>query len=407
MKKTLKTILAFALSLSVLTMAAGCKRDMLLPTTVADPSVQDTRSSVAETADSVSDTSSSEESETLESTKKAGPTVTRYTASYELAIPTGTREMSDEPELPEEIVYWAPTRVLDSEYTLEKALEKYAFVADHTTLIYNSCDELSMSHRFRCVDYGSRLFSNENSAKCLDPDGKIHEGKITHLQLNVLKNGPLYTSFEEMAHDPMCYYGTQPFEFAAEEIQLTDDHVIQHITDTISSREFLYYGKVMNGNLLAVTFENYNSDDPLTEKDIGDFIHYAEVLLDHLEEDNGSEPFIYDKIVNTPFLGGMQIGGFNYLSSVDRTSLRLITRPDSDYYSITLIRDPENPEEYGSWEDMGDMRSCKEDYGSQKLYFTVDGVSYLCSFQSKTGKYADFASSSDLLDFIRENCYVR
>ena len=165
----------------------------------------------------------------------------------------------------------------------------------------------------------------------------------------------------------------------------------------------------LNGQIMGSPDEEIKKRVPLIEEfaDIGDFIHYAEVLLDHLEEDNGSEPFIYDKIVNTPFLGGMHIGGFNYLSSVDRTSLRLITRPDSDYYSITLIRDPENPEEYGSWEDMGDMRSCKEDYGSQKLYFTVDGVSYLCSFQSKTGKYADFASSSDLLDFIRENCYVR
>ncbi|HAU50180.1 MAG TPA: hypothetical protein DCW43_00210, partial [Clostridiales bacterium] len=138
-----------------------------------------------------------------------------------------------------------------------------------------------------------------------------------------------------------------------------------------------------------------------------DFIHYAEVLLDHLEEDNGSEPYIYDKIVNTPILGGMHIAGFNYLSSVDRTSLRLITRPDSDFFSITLIRDPKNPEEYGSWEDIGDMKSQKGDFGSQKLYFTVDGVSYLCSFQNRTGEFADFTSSSDLLDFIRENCYVR
>ncbi|MBP5416719.1 MAG: hypothetical protein J6Y58_04250 [Clostridiales bacterium] len=398
MKKNMKTILAFALSLSILTMAAGCKRDMLSPTTVA------------ETADSVSDTSSSEKSEdteTSETTKKAGPAVTRYTASYELAIPTGTRVMSDEPDLPEEIVYWDPTRILDQKYTLEEAMEKYAFVADHTTLIYNRCDELSMSHRFRCVDYGSRLFSNENSATCLDPNGNIHEGKIKYLQLNAIEHGSVYTSFEEMAHDPMCYYGTQPFEFAAEEIQLTDDHVIQHITDTLSSREYLYYGKLMGGNLLVVTFENYDSNDPLTEKDIGDFIHYAEVLLDHLEEDNGSEPYIYDKIVDTPFLGGMHITGFNHLGSVNSTSLSLITRPNSDYYSITLIRDPENPEEYGSWEDMGGMRSCKEDYGSQKLYFTVDGVSYLCSFQNRTGTHTDFDSSAELLDFIRENCYVR
>lgn len=344
-------MLTTALSFSLLISFSGCSKS-----TVPDGSKQ-TETGNAGTATYIEDGDSS-----------------RYTGGYELAIPTGTREMSDDPDLPEEIIYWDPERDLKDEYTLEEATERYAFVADHTTLIYNSCDDLSMSHRFRCVDYGSRLFSNENSAQCLDPDGSIHAGNITHLQLNVLENTSVYTPFEEMVHDPMCYYRLPPSEFKVEEIEQSDDHVIQHITEQDTSREFLYYGKTMGNKLLLVTFENYNTDNTLTENDIQDFIHYAEVLFEHLEEDNGNEPYIYDKIVNTPLLGGMHISGFNHLTSISRNSIGLETRDRTKLESVSLTPG-------------------------------ADGT-YFCSIYDSNGKRTDFDSVDDILSVLRENCYL-
>ena len=153
----MNTILAAALSFSLLILISGCSKS-------TDPEgSKQTETRNAGIAEYVEDGDSS--GDTLASIPPTDSDDTRsskYTGGYELAIPTGTRVMSDDPELPEEIVYWDPERYLAPEYTLEEATERYAFVADHTTLIYNSCDELSMSHEFRCVDYGSRLFSNRN-----------------------------------------------------------------------------------------------------------------------------------------------------------------------------------------------------------------------------------------------------
>ena len=246
-------------------------------------------------------------------------------------------------------------------YTLEEATGKYAFVADRTTLIYNSCDELSMSHSFNCVDYGSRLFSNSNTAQCLDPDGNVHAGNITHLQLNVEENVSANTPFEEMAHDPMCYYRLPPQEFVIEEIEQADDHVIQHITETGTSREFLYYGKVMGNDLLLVTFENYNSDNTLTDTDIKDFVHYAEVLLGHLEPDDGSEPYLYDKLVNVPFIGGRYVTGFDHFISINGKTLGLETKKDTLIDYFTLVTDPEDSylekrDGMTDWEDENDIK---------------------------------------------------
>lgn len=409
MKKIMNTMLTTALSFSLLISLSGCGKS------TGPEGSQQTETGNAGIAEYVEDGDSS--GDTLASIPPTDSDDTRsskYTGGYELAIPTGTREMSDDPELPEEIVYWDPERYLEPEYTLEEATEKYAFVADHTTLIYNSCDELSMSHSFRCVDYGSRLFSNRNSAQCLDPDGNVHAGNITHLQLNVLENTSVYTPFEEMVHDPMCYYRLPPSEFKTEEIESADDHVIQHITEPDTSREFLYYGKVMDKSLILVTFENYNTDTPLTENDIQDFIHYAEVLFEHLEPDNGSEPYIYDKIVNVPILGGMHVTGFNHLTSISRNSIGLDTREDSSlqYISLTLGADETDLEETNdgyAWTDIGELKS-KDGYGGNKsLYFHVGNETYICRFYSPDDQSTvfDFVDSVDtLLSVIRENCYL-
>ena len=395
MKKYIRSVLFLALCLSVVFTLTSCQKSEEPEESVVTPTCDGGTIVYTVTSDPTGNTTRS----------------SLYTGRYELAVPTGTREMSDDPELPEEIVYWDPNRDLSPEYTLEEATEKYAFVADHTTLIYNSCDEISMTHTFRCVDYGSRLFSNSNSAQCLDPDGNIHEGRIKSLQLNVLENGSVYTPFEEMAHDPMCYFRIPPYEFEPEEIELTNDHVIQHITETENSREFLYYGKVMGKNLLAVTFENYNIEDPLTETDIRDFIHYAEVLLDHLEADNGSEAYIYDKIVNTPILAGMHVTGFNHLTSISRNRIGLESRNNTILQNISLTPGAdkaclEDDADGNKWTDMGDLKS-KDGYaGNQYLFFEVGNETYLCSIYNPNGKSTVFTSVLNFLDVFCENCYV-
>ena len=179
--------------------------------------------------------------------------IEKYTGPYELATPTGTRVTSDEPDFPEEIVYWDPQRNLKPEYSPKEAAEKYAFIVNYTTLIYTSCEELQMRHSFRCVDYGSHLFVNSNGLICLDQSGEI-------LFCNIW------------------------------------------VTQTAH----------------------------LEDADIPVFTHYAETLFDHLSPDDGTEPYIYDKIVNTPLPNGVRLSGFNELNEIITTSTGLKIRRDQD-----------------------------------------------------------------------------
>lgn len=407
-------MIATLLSLSILTSMTGCAKSREIEGSSSDLTVPgqsgDSSSDPTDTSDSEDYSSDPTVTSDIEETKQQ----TFNTNSYELAIPTGTRVMSDAPDLPEEIVYWDPGRDLASEYTLEEATGKYAFVADRTTLIYNSCDELSMSHSFNCVDYGSRLFSNSNTAQCLDPDGNVHAGNITHLQLNVEENVSANTPFEEMAHDPMCYYRLPPQEFVIEEIEQADDHVIQHITETGTSREFLYYGKVMGNDLLLVTFENYNSDNTLTDTDIKDFVHYAEVLLGHLEPDDGSEPYLYDKLVNVPFIGGRYVTGFDHFISINGKTLGLETKKDTLIDYFTLVTDPEDSylekrDGMTDWEDENDikMRESTQYSYYQEFVFTIGGTRYFCRAQNRDEKKIDVNSLDDLLKILDDCCYIK
>ena len=389
MKKNMITKLAIALALILVITASGCRKN-------------DTGSSSHKT-----DRSSSEQ--------KESDSISLYTGSYNLAVPTGTREPSDEPDMPEEIVYWDPQRDLKAEYTLKEATEKYAFIVDYTTLIYTACDELQTQHKFICVDYGSHLFSNHNSVTCLDSEGKVLKGNVSYLDLATMDGTSADQVISELPYKfvgPMrsWSYSEETSSLDIRIIEHTEDHVLVHIRDSKDepSHEALYYAKPVGGTWILVIRNVWNTQTAyLEDKDIPVFTHYAEILLNHLGPDDGKEPYIYDKIVNTPFLGGMRLSGFNYLSSAGTSSISLRTRRDDDLYNITIIQDPKNTEEFSDWEDMGGMKSQREFNGSQKLYFTVDGVSYLCSFQNKKDEYTDFDSSEEFLDFVRDHCYIR
>ncbi len=387
MKKNMITKLAVALSLILVITASGCRKND------------------AGSSDRKKGRSSSDQEESL--------SVSVYTGPYELAVPTGTRVTSDEPDMPEEIVYWDPQRDLKAEYTLKEATEKYAFIVDYTTLIYTACDELQTQHEFICVDYGSHLFSNHNTILCLNSDGKVLEGNVSYLELDTMDGTSADQVISELPYKfagPMGGYSEENSTLDIRVIENTEDHVLVHIRDSKDepSHEALYYAKPVGGTWILVIRNVWNTQTAyLEDKDIPVFTHYAEILLNHLGPDDGKEPYIYDKIVNTPFLGGMRLAGFNYLSRAGTSSISLRTYRDDDLYDITITQDPKNPEEFSDWEDMGDMKSQKSDFGSQSLYFTKDGVSYLCHFQNKSGEYTDFDSSEEFLDFVRDHCYIR
>ena len=265
----------------------------------------------------------------------------KYTGPYELATPTGTRVASDEPDFPEEIVYWDPQRNLKPEYSPKEAAEKYAFIVNHTTLIYTSCEDLQMRHSFRCVDYGSHLFVNSNGLICLDQSGEILKGNATFLDLDTIDCTSSDQVISELPYKfvgPMGYYSEENSDFDINVIESTEDHVLVHIRNSKEepSHEALYYGRPV-GKTWVLVFCNIwvTQTAHLEDADIPVFTHYAEILFDHLSPDDGTEPYIYDKIVNTPLPEGVKLSGFNELFEIVTSSISLKIRRDHQ-------RDPES-----------------------------------------------------------------
>ena len=392
MKKQIRSFMASVLAISFLIGMSGCGKSM------------------TETATQTATAQSQTE-------KQKEPAQTFNTDSYDVVVPTGTRVSSEEPEVPESIVYWSPTRALKDRYTLEEALEKYAFVIGHSTLIYTRCDELRMSHEFYCVDYGDKLFWNENSAYFLGSDGKVTDSFVKYANLKesdcnsfsefIEKLGWIYVG--NMGH----YSPEDPDAPKIMVIEQTDDHVFATVKVLPHYDEALYYAKLIDGRLFYTVFKVQSSDRELTVKDREGFVRYSKILFEHLSKDDRSEPYIYDKIVNTPILGGKRITGFNNISGISGKYIRLSTKDDAPIYNIQIVSDADDSYLVKGKNDTDWIESdgvkMREDPSSRSkdFVFTIDGTRYFCSFQIKDEKEVKVDSLAGLMKLIGDYSYVK
>ncbi len=416
MKMKTRILMAALLSLATLFPMTGCKKtekteesswDLTIPSHSEEESEDPANHSCTE--DSTEDSSGI--------TQSTPHTLNRH--SYDLVVPTGTRVMSDEPDLPENIVYWDPSRDLKDAYTLEEATQKYAFIVDHSTLIYTACNELRMSHEFYCADYGSSLFQNSNTVYFLGADGKAIDGTVTDAYLKK----PDYTSLTRFADDlgqiyvgNMGYYDPEdPNAPQVTIVELEDDHVFATVAEIYGgnkSNESLYYARTLDGKLFYTVFRNYSGKDDVTNQDRQNFVHYSEILFDHLSPDDFDEPYIYDKLVNTPILGGKHITSFDHLRSAGGKSIRLETTKDSVIETCTIVPDPDDSYLAKStndtdWVDVNGMQMRENTAsGLQEFVFTIDGTRYYIYMRGRNDNKIDVDSLDALLDLIGECCYI-
>ncbi|MBR5976055.1 MAG: hypothetical protein IK020_12880 [Clostridiales bacterium] len=341
------------------------------------------------------------------------------TDSYDLVVPTGTLVESDEPDLPEDIVYWDPTRALKDEYTMDEALQRYAIVVGHSTLIYNECDELQMRHDFNCADYGKKLFLNNNEAYFITEDGESIDGLVTYADLR----DPCFSSLPEFTENlgwlyvgNMGYYS--PEDPDAPEITIVeqdDDHVFATVKKTPPySDEGLFYATVISGNVFYTEYKNNYSDEELTDQDRQAFARYSALLFEHLIPDDGTEPYLYDKLVNTPILGGKKITGFDHITYISGRSIGIETRKDTPIQYCTIVigaedRYLERSTGSSDWiESNGmQMREYTEYPYHQQFVFTMDGIRYFINAQNRDSKKFEVDSLDDLLKLIEECCYMK
>ena len=394
MKKQVRSLMASVLALSVLIGMTGCGKS---------------------TVDTASQTEPAQSVTVTEKQKETAQTFN--TDSYDVVVPTGTRVSSENPNVPENIVYWSPTRAPKDRYTIEEALEKYAFVVGHSTLIYTRCDELRLDHEFYCVDYGYELFWNENSAYFLGSDGKwldsfvnsadLEESDCNSLSEFTEKLGWIYVG--NMGH----YSPEDPDAPKITVVEQTEDHVYATVKILPHDNEALYYAKLIGGKVFYTVFKVQSSDRELTDKEREGFVRYSKILFEHLSEDDHAEPYIYDKLVNTPILGGKRITGFNNIYGIHGKLIELRVKEKAPMYSIYISPDADDSylakkQGYTDWVDSDGVKMRENSRsGSKDFVFTIDGTRYFCSFQLENDKKVNADSLASLMKLIGDYSYVK
>lgn len=414
MKKQVKLLTAILLTLSVLTPVTGCKKnegtEKSSQVACDDESSQDsTLPGDEESSQDLTTPGNSEES-TLH---------TLDTNSYSIPIldwgPFGTIVDSDEPEFPEEFVYWDPTRALKDQYTLEEAVKKYAIVVGHSTLIYTACDELQLDSDFYCTDYGYYYFMNTNWVYFLGSDGKTIDFPDTYVDLKESKYSTLSDFTENLSQifidGNFGYYAhDEPENQLISIVEQTDDHIFATVKLKMDyCSEALYYATIIDGKVFYSKYQTHYRNVELTDEERQLFARYSEILFDHLNPDDGTEPYLYDKLVNIPLLGGKHATSFNRIEFSGLKRITVDAKKDSPISSCHIVIDPpdsylEKGEDDTDWATVNGMQMREDSrLHSQDFVFTIDGTRYLCYWQYRGIEKIDVDSLDGFLKFFEEN----
>ena len=310
-----------------------------------------------------------------------------------IALP-GKSEYLYESNLPEDIRYLDDTRDLKDNYTLDEAFEKYAIRLHYSTLIVTHNDEYDKAHSFYCCDY------KKNQYYCANLFG-FGDGLE---EFEVLLEDTKCTTLSEFKNDflalkPITELETKLVTTRESTIlEETDDYVIGMIPYNNNTNEYTgvnyyyYFAKIIGSRVYVIRC--MKGQKTLDESQISLLKEKCLTVFDDLHEDDGKEPYIYDKALNISIFGDKHIRSFD--------SIGLITPTYIDLRGNENARVFINPSDYlielldSEWTQAGDMKIQVKPYYSTLFWFAIDDVEYLVM------AFIDADSSEDLIKQLTE-----
>lgn len=320
--------------------------------------------------------------------------------------------------------YLDGTRELKSAYTLSEALEKYAIRLYDSTLIYTAADEFSPSCSYRLVDSEQNLYSIRASFSILDAiDNTSRFGEVESIYLwdteyKTLKEFKDALNSKLIGHPTMfdlyeyvqfssskIYSETEDFIFASQINKVTRDDMQKYYQVYIAARcigHRVYFAYCFG--------TNENGGECLSDNGRAEFEKYAKILFAHLSEDDGKEPYLCDKIVNTELPGGMHIKNFNVLYEAKKNKLII----DDGYYFVNSWRvdvyygnNEEGEMQWGvldPWKEVGDIQLKKLDqHGIIEAVMTKEATTYyVIPWKEVPSAYEKIGSEDDLFAYIEK-----
>lgn len=302
----------------------------------------------------------------------------------------------DRTELPTRIRYTDPGRKLKSSYTLEEAEKRYAIKLQHSTLICTACDDYSFRHGFVCMDYKDDIYSCTNTVSYRTSEGTLLQMDLKDTEYSSLS--AYWNDYKKTTEEyrDICH---NKYSSSHEIIEKTSGYIFSCLACPESSTNGKYtycFAKKIGRRVYTLDITYYTRS--LTESEREEYVEVSKLVFDHLSQDNGKEPYIYDKLVNVAIFGDKYLTGFNQLKYVQDNYLyigyvRVIVDPDEEQMS--------DDHALSGWKDSGEIKIRNDSSYTNEICFEIDGVTYLCSF-SDSINYS-FEAPDDMSKYLEFN----
>ncbi len=207
-----------------------------------------------------------------------------------------------------DIIYYDENRELKDNYTFREAVSKFAFKVNETTLIFEAKNKTSLENITTSRTYYDELAPTQFNYKqdIYTSLGAMYlgESNSTNLQdfISNFNNGILSDKATNNVEDVKI-------------IESTDDYVFASWIKKSNFTSYEYYFAKKIGNIIYYAYHSTTLtpyDD--TRKSL--LLEEFKELFSCLTEDDGKEPYIYDKIINVPLTLNKKIKDVNYISYI-------------------------------------------------------------------------------------------
>lgn len=222
----------------------------------------------------------------------------------------GKNQENNNSNINEKIIYYDDTRTIKDTYTFREATSRFAFKVNTSTLIfeeneknslysinsYNTIQDELMNPQF---NYNQDTYTSLSSMYIGESNSTSLDEFITNF-----KNGVLNHKVTQTVEDIKIIESNKEYVFAS-------------WIDKSFTNNYEYYFAKKIGNIIYYVYNNsvieYN--DTKIQLLLNEFKDFFTCLT----EDDGQEPYIYDKIMNVPLVLERNIKDVNYIVSISNS----------------------------------------------------------------------------------------
>lgn len=210
-----------------------------------------------------------------------------------------------------EVIYYDNSRSLKDNYTFKEAVNKFAFKVSESTLIFEENDKTTFY--------------------TLSLDNTIHD-ELMNVEFNYKQDiytslGAIYlgesnsTTLEEFKSNFKSGILSDKTKWTVENVNIIDsnnEYVFASWTNKASVTTNEYYFAKQIGNKIYYAYNT--SLTTLNDKKISLLLEEFKEFFTCLKEDDGIEPYIYDKIINVPVVLNKKIKDANSIYSISNNT---------------------------------------------------------------------------------------